>query len=170
MPLTTGVTGTLPVANGGTGNTTYTNGQLLIGNAAGGLTKATLTAGTGVTITNGDGTVITSTDYTTVPRNETPWYEIRLRRFSDYVWEYEDEPEDAIHGALEYSIRDNIDLWEDAKHIRAGWSLASNTKLETENLRCAARSTSRSRSTRGRQGRGAMPATGCRSAAPAGKR
>lgn len=57
LPLTTGVTGTLPVANGGTGNTTYTNGQLLIGNASGGLTKATLTAGTGVTITNGDGTI-----------------------------------------------------------------------------------------------------------------
>jgi len=57
LPLTTGVTGTLLEANGGTGETTYTNGQLLIGNAAGGLTKATLTAGTGVTITNGDGSI-----------------------------------------------------------------------------------------------------------------
>lgn len=44
-------------ANGGTGQTTYTNGQLLIGNASGGLTKANLTAGSGVTITNGDGTI-----------------------------------------------------------------------------------------------------------------
>lgn len=49
--------GTLTEANGGTGETTYTNGQLLIGNAAGGLTKATLTAGTNVTITNGDGSI-----------------------------------------------------------------------------------------------------------------
>jgi hypothetical protein len=49
--------GTLTEANGGTGETTYTNGQILIGNAAGGLTKATLTAGTNVTITNGDGAV-----------------------------------------------------------------------------------------------------------------
>ena len=57
LPLTTGTTGTLPVNKGGTGNTTYTNGQLLIGNASGGLTKATLTAGTGVTITNGDGSI-----------------------------------------------------------------------------------------------------------------
>src|SRR5690606_37402257 len=32
LPLTTGVTGTLPVANGGTGQTSYSNGQLLIGN------------------------------------------------------------------------------------------------------------------------------------------
>jgi len=50
--------GTLVVANGGTGQTSYTNGQLLIGNTTGNtLTKATLTAGTGVTITNGTGTI-----------------------------------------------------------------------------------------------------------------
>jgi len=56
LPLTTGVTGTLPVANGGTGQTTYTNGQLLIGNSTGNtLTKATLTAGSGVSITNSAG-------------------------------------------------------------------------------------------------------------------
>jgi len=50
--------GTLPVANGGTGQTSYTNGQLLIGNTTGNtLTKATLTAGSGVTITNGTGSI-----------------------------------------------------------------------------------------------------------------
>jgi len=48
----------LPVANGGTGQTSYTNGQLLIGNTAGNtLTKATLTAGSGVSITNGAGSI-----------------------------------------------------------------------------------------------------------------
>jgi hypothetical protein len=48
----------LPVVNGGTGETSYTNGQLLIGNTTGNtLTKATLTAGTGVTITNGSGSI-----------------------------------------------------------------------------------------------------------------
>jgi hypothetical protein len=58
LPLSTGVTGTLPVANGGTGQTTYTNGQLLIGNTTGNtLTKATLTAGSGVTITNSTGSI-----------------------------------------------------------------------------------------------------------------
>lgn len=52
------ITGTLPVANGGTGQTTFTDGQLLIGNTAtGGLSKATLTQGSGVTITNGNGTI-----------------------------------------------------------------------------------------------------------------
>ena len=56
LPLSTGVTGTLPIANGGTGQTSYTDGQLLIGNSTGNtLTKATLTAGTNVTITNSAG-------------------------------------------------------------------------------------------------------------------
>jgi len=46
------------VAQGGTGQTTYTNGQLLIGNTTGNtLTKATLTQGTGITITNGTGSI-----------------------------------------------------------------------------------------------------------------
>ncbi|CAB5226582.1 hypothetical protein UFOVP1514_1, partial [uncultured Caudovirales phage] len=59
--LATHVSGTLPVANGGTGATSFTNGQLLIGNTTGNtLTAATLTAGTNVTITNGTGTITIS--------------------------------------------------------------------------------------------------------------
>jgi hypothetical protein len=43
---------------GGTGQATYTNGQLLIGNTqSGGLTPNTLTAGANITITNGNGTI-----------------------------------------------------------------------------------------------------------------
>jgi len=58
LPLSTGVTGTLPVANGGTGQTSYTDGQLLIGNSTGNtLTKATLTAGSGITVTNAAGAI-----------------------------------------------------------------------------------------------------------------
>jgi len=58
LPLTTGVTGVLPVVNGGTGQQTFLNGQLLIGNSSGGtLTKANLTAGSGISITNGNGTI-----------------------------------------------------------------------------------------------------------------
>jgi hypothetical protein len=61
-PVTTSGTitlaGTLAVANGGTGQTSYINGELLIGNTTGNtLTKATLTAGTGITITNGTGSI-----------------------------------------------------------------------------------------------------------------
>lgn len=52
------VSGTLSVDRGGTGQTTYTDGQLLIGNSSdNSLAKATLTAGSGVTITNGNGTI-----------------------------------------------------------------------------------------------------------------
>ena len=52
------IAGTLNVANGGTGQTTYTDGQLLIGNSTGNtLAKATLTAGTGISVTNGSGSI-----------------------------------------------------------------------------------------------------------------
>jgi hypothetical protein len=65
LPLSTGVTGTLAVANGGTGQTSYTNGQLLIGNTTGNtLTKATLTAGTGITITNSTGSITIASSVT----------------------------------------------------------------------------------------------------------
>lgn len=48
----------ITVANGGTGQSSYTNGQLLIGNTTGNtLTKATLTAGSGISITNGTGSI-----------------------------------------------------------------------------------------------------------------
>lgn len=53
-----GLSATLAVSSGGTGQTSYTNGELLIGNTTGNtLTKATLTAGTGITITNGAGSI-----------------------------------------------------------------------------------------------------------------
>ena len=46
------------VANGGTGQSSFTNGQLLIGNTTGNtLAKATLTAGTGISVTNGAGSI-----------------------------------------------------------------------------------------------------------------
>jgi hypothetical protein len=60
VSLSADVTGTLPVANGGTGlTTTPTNGQLDIGNGTG-FTRATLTAGTNVTITNTAGAITIS--------------------------------------------------------------------------------------------------------------
>ena len=45
-------------SSGGTGQSSYVNGELLIGNTTGNtLTKATLTQGTGVTVTNGTGSI-----------------------------------------------------------------------------------------------------------------
>jgi hypothetical protein len=53
-----GLSATLAVASGGTGQTSYTDGQLLIGNSTGStLSKATLTAGSNITITNGAGSI-----------------------------------------------------------------------------------------------------------------
>lgn len=47
----------LAATRGGTGQSTYTDGQILIGKTDGTLAKATITAGSGVTVTNGDGTI-----------------------------------------------------------------------------------------------------------------
>ena len=65
-----GLSATLVVGSGGTGQTSYTDGQLLIGNSTGNtLDKATLTQGSNVTITNGGGSITiaatdTNTEYT----------------------------------------------------------------------------------------------------------
>jgi len=67
LPLTTGVTGTLGIGNGGTGlNTTPANGQIAIGNGTN-YSLATLTAGSGISITNGSGSVNIAS--TVVPSN-----------------------------------------------------------------------------------------------------
>ena len=55
---TTLTAGTLPITAGGTGQTTYTDGQLLIGKTSdGSLAKSTLTAGTAISISNGSGAI-----------------------------------------------------------------------------------------------------------------
>jgi hypothetical protein len=61
------LTATVPVVDGGTGQTSYTDGQLLIGNSTGNtLAKSTLTAGSGISITNGAGSItITNTGAST---------------------------------------------------------------------------------------------------------
>lgn len=77
--LSTEVTGTLGVANGGTGQTVYTDGQLLIGNTTGNtLTKSTLTAGSNITITNGSGAITIA-----ATGGSDPWTVIKLT--SDYT-------------------------------------------------------------------------------------
>jgi hypothetical protein len=63
--LATNVTGTLPIANGGTGiTTTPANGQIPIGNGTG-YTAANLTAGANVTITNSAGGITIAASDTT---------------------------------------------------------------------------------------------------------
>ncbi len=86
LNILTGTTGTLTVARGGTGATSFTaggilygngtgaittsgilaNGQLLIGDGSGAPTVATLTQGTGIIITNGAGSIMVEVDSSTV--------------------------------------------------------------------------------------------------------
>ncbi len=57
------LSGLLNVVSGGTGQSSYTNGQLLIGNTTGNtLGKATLTAGSGIAITNGAASITIASD------------------------------------------------------------------------------------------------------------
>ncbi len=62
VSLTADVSGVLPVANGGSGSGSFTDGQLLIGNTTGNtLAKATLTGTANqVVVTNGSGTITLS--------------------------------------------------------------------------------------------------------------
>ena len=64
LNLSNFTSGTLAVNKGGTGENSYIDGQLLIGNTTNNtLTKATLTEGSNITITNGNGSItIASTD------------------------------------------------------------------------------------------------------------
>ena len=89
VDLTTDVTGTLPVANGGTGATTLTSNSVVLGNGTSALTAlgvasdgqliigrtglspvlATLTAGTNVTVTNGAGSISIAANLSTLAAN-----------------------------------------------------------------------------------------------------
>jgi hypothetical protein len=56
----------LPTDSGGTGQATFTDGQLLIGNTTGNtLSKATLTAGSNISITNGPGSITIGASFST---------------------------------------------------------------------------------------------------------
>lgn len=75
VTVTTGdivLDGILGVGYGGTGQSSYTDGQLLIGNSTGNtLDKSTLTAGSGISITNGAGSITISADRIADQENQT---------------------------------------------------------------------------------------------------
>ena len=78
----------LSVSQGGTGQTTYTDGQLLIGNTSGNtLSKATLTAGTGISVTNGNGSItIATTGTASLAWNYTSQTTAYNAAINDYVY------------------------------------------------------------------------------------
>ena len=57
---------TIATNKGGTGQTSYTNGQILIGDSSGSLTKGTITAGTGLSTLTGSGQITIDLDDTAV--------------------------------------------------------------------------------------------------------
>lgn len=48
------------------------------------------------TVTNGDAVVVTATEYVTEPRNDAPYYAIRLLNSSNKSWTYTNDNENAI--------------------------------------------------------------------------
>ena len=65
-----------------------------------------------VSVTNGDSDVLTTSEYVTVPANDTPYYAIKLRKFSNLYWTYTDDPEDEIiiNGSWGYSETPPADI------------------------------------------------------------
>lgn len=80
-----------------------------------------LAAITSITI---DGTALASTEYTTSPRNETPYYEIKMKRNSDYSWtddnaagDYDAEDAIAVTGKWCYLSAVTDDLRHQMKRL-----------------------------------------------------
>ncbi|MFH1604958.1 MAG: head-tail connector protein [Pseudomonadota bacterium] len=74
-------------------------------------------------ITNGDSATVTATQYVTEPRNDTPYYAIRLLASSGTWWTYVDDPENAItiSGKWAYSTTAPDDIVQAATRL-AAWS------------------------------------------------
>jgi len=74
-------------------------------------------------VTNGDGTVITAAQYITMPRNEFPWFGIKVLRSSDVIWQYtaQSDPEDAIVvvGKFAYSLTAPADIVHITQRVAA---------------------------------------------------
>lgn len=94
----------LAVSSGGTGQNSYTNGQLLIGNSSGNtLAKGTLTAGSGINVTNGAGSItIVAENVTTLSSSAT---------IGTYAVGYRDLPQ--ISGGTGYTLT----LTDGNKHV-----------------------------------------------------
>ena len=83
-------------------------------------------------ITNGDGTAIASTKYVTLPRNDTPYYGIRLKTNSGVIWNYVDDWEGAIEisGKWAYSENAPADIVQAAVRLAAFYYRQKDTPLQ----------------------------------------
>jgi len=82
-------------------------------------------------VTNGDGNAIASSKYTTLPRNDTPYYAIRLLSDSDTLWEYGDEWMDAIEisGKWGYSTQAPNDVRQACIRLAAFYYRQKDSQL-----------------------------------------
>ena len=71
------------------------------------------------TVTNGDSVVVASGERTTIPRNNTPYYGIRLLSDSGITWTYSDEWMDAISivGRWSYSTAAPDDIAQACRRL-----------------------------------------------------
>lgn len=72
-------------------------------------------------VTNGDSVVVATNEYATMPRNETPYYGIRLLSSSGKAWTYTDDAEGAIAvvGKWAYSETAPADIEHACKRLAA---------------------------------------------------
>ena len=83
-------------------------------------------------ITNGDGTTIASTKYVTLPRNDTPYYGIKLKTNSGVLWTYVDDWEGAISitGKWAYSLTAPADIVQATVRLAAFYYRQKDTPLQ----------------------------------------
>jgi len=83
------------------------------------------------TVMNGDSVAVAADEYTTVPRNETPYYKIRLLSDSSVTWTYDSEYMDAIYvtGKWAYSTTAPDDVAQACIRLAAFYYRAKDSPL-----------------------------------------
>lgn len=73
------------------------------------------------TVTNGDSVVVASNEYTTLPRNNTPYYAIKILSSAGKSWDFVTDPEGAISvaGKWAYSETAPLDIQHACRELAA---------------------------------------------------
>lgn len=84
------------------------------------------------TVTNGDGATVSSDAYVTQPRNDAPYYALRLKANSGVVWTYTDDWENAIEisGKWAYSTTAPADIVQAATRLAAFYYRQKDAPLQ----------------------------------------
>ena len=84
------------------------------------------------TVTNGDGVAVGSTQYVTEPRNDTPYYALRIKTSAGKVWTYATDWEKAITitGKWAYSVTAPDDIVQAAVRLAAFYYRQKDAALQ----------------------------------------